>query len=388
MPDEVKREGKGGRIVLDLDTIARSAALVVDADQRAKEFVVHIRANRDRLPAVIAAIDTLGLDSRLKEVARKELAKSLFGLNELATSKIQEISTIFSRPLKEPEIFGRMPQINQALAAFDLGLNKRFAEIVRVAEILSLRLREQFRSFQITHLAPNPLWSDIIGALDRDPSAAERLALRINWYPNQWQRDCIRLKSRFEGSSPDEVRKQALIQGVILALGWEKEDEIPIQIELQSTWLHDDQHNLTTVFPMEIPARLFWNWIKEEAARAAGLWLIGFPYAPTVVLENYPDENSDWQLARFTTLPTDEQSLTRRGRPFGSGIFENREAFLVEIRLAVARIEDQDKRITQEGVAEALFQRALLSGDNAERQLRRWVKDFGFASWRDLLNRL
>ena len=140
---------------------------------------------------------------------------------------------------------------------------------------------------------------------------------------------------------------------------------------------------------MEIPVRLFWNWIKEEAARAAGLWLIGFPYAPTVVLETYPDEDSDWQLARFTSLPTDEQSFTSRGRPFGSGTFENREQFLEEIRLAMTQIKSRGKRVTQERVAEVLSQdRALLSVNNAERQLRRLVKEYGYAGWRDLLKSL
>ena len=61
----------------------------------------------------------------------------------------------------------------------------------------------------------------------------------------------------------------ALIQGVLLALGWEKEDELPIQIATLSTWLYDDQQNLFTVAPMHLPMNLFWNWIKEEAARAA-----------------------------------------------------------------------------------------------------------------------
>ena len=114
---------------------------------------------------------------------------------------------------------GEMSQFGQTLAALNSVLNNQ------VAESLSLWLREYSRSIRIAFPPPDPLLSDIINALDKDPSAAERLALRISWQPDQWQRECIRLKSRFEGSSPDEVRKKALSQGVILALCWEKEDE-------------------------------------------------------------------------------------------------------------------------------------------------------------------
>jgi len=210
--------------------------------------------------------------------------------------------------------------------------------------------------------------------------------MRIGWDPNHWQRESIKLKARIEGTSPKEVRKNALIQGVILALGWEKGDEVPIQIGPESMWLYDDQQHLTTVSPTELPMQFFWNWIKEEAVRAAGLWLVGFPYAPSVVLETIPNGDSDWQLARFTSLSTDGQTLSPRGRPFGSGIFENREEFLKEIRRAVTELEKKGKRITQELVADVLYERDLLSIGSAERQLRRWVREFGYTDWKDLLN--
>ena len=277
----------------------------------------------------------------------------------------------------------QMSQFGQTLAALNSVLNNQ------VAESLSLWLREYSRSIRIAFPPPDPLLSDIINALDKDPSAAERLALRISWQPDQWQRECIRLKSRFEGSSPDEVRKKALTQGVILALCWEKEDEVPIQIGPQSKWLYDGQQHLATVLPMHIPIQLLWKWIQEEAARAAGLWLVGYPYAPSVVLEAPPDQSGHWQLARSTLPPTEEQSLTtRRGRPYGSGIFEDGQAFLQEIRLAVAQVHVRGSRVTQERVAEVMSQRGFMGSSGADRQLRFWVKELGFAGWKDLLRSL
>ena len=286
-------------------------------------------------------------------------------------------------PLIDSALWRQMSQFGQTLAALNSVLNNQ------VAESLSLWLREYSRSIRIAFPPPDPLLSDIINALDKDPSAAERLALRISWQPDQWQRECIRLKSRFEGSSPDEVRKKALSQGVILALCWEKEDEVPIQIGPQSKWLYDGQQHLATVLPMHIPIQLLWKWIQEEAARAAGLWLVGYPYAPSVVLEAPPDQSGHWQLARFTLPPTEEQSLTtRRGRPYGSGIFEDGQAFLQEIRLAVAQVHVRGSRVTQERVAEVMSQRGFMGSSGADRQLRFWVKEFGFAGWNDLLRSL
>ena len=285
--------------------------------------------------------------------------------------------------LIDSALWRQMSQFGQTLAALNSVLNNQ------VAESLSLWLREYSRSIRIAFPPPDPLLSDIINALDKDPSAAERLALRISWQPDQWQRECIRLKSRFEGSSPDEVRKKALSQGVILALCWEKEDEVPIQIGPQSKWLYDGQQHLATVLPMHIPIQLLWKWIQEEAARAAGLWLVGYPYAPSVVLEAPPDQSGHWQLARFTLPPAEEQSLTtRRGRPYGSGIFEDGQAFLQEIRLAVAQVHVRGSRVTQERVAEVMSQRGFMGSSGADRQLRFWVKEFGFAGWKDLLSSL
>ena len=292
-------------------------------------------------------------------------------------------TAVLPGPLIDSALWRQMSQFGQTLAALNSVLNNQ------VAESLSLWLREYSWSIGIAFPPTDPLLSDIINALDKDPSAAERLALRISWQPDQWQRECIRLKSRFEGSSPDEVRKKALSQGVILALCWEQEDEVPIQIGPQAKWLYDGQQHLATVLPMHIPKQLLWKWIQEEAARAAGLWLVGYPYAPSVVLEAPPDQSGHWQLARFTLPPTEEQSLTtRRGRPYGSGIFEDGQAFLQEIRLAVAQVHVRGSRVTQERVAEVMSQRGFMGSSGADRQLRFWVKEFGFAGWKDLLRSL
>ena len=437
MPEEIEPEEEGARPFLDLDKLRSDANRVVQVRRTVAKIQQKNQGVTEDVAAELSATDLSSRQLRLKELAGAlprfdaliaakipqaplidptllrqisqvvpTIAASNLALKSLGTAVLPGplIDPAFQRqmsklgalidsalrrqmsklgPLIDSALWRQMSQFGQTLAALNSVLNNQ------VAESLSLWLREYSRSIRIAFPPPDPLLSDIIDALDKNPSAAERLALRISWQPDQWQRECIRLKARFEGSSPDEVRKKALSQGVILALCWEKEDEVPIQIGPQSKWLYDGQQHLATVLPMHIPTQLLWKWIQEEAARAAGLWLVGYPYAPSVVLEAPPDQSGHWQLARFTVPPTEEQSLTtRRGRPYGSGIFEDGQAFLQEIRLAVAQVHVRGSRVTQERVAEVMSQRGFMGSSGADRQLRFWVKEFGFAGWKDLLRSL
>ena len=437
MPEEIEPEEEGARPFLDLDKLRSDANRVVQVRRTVAKIQQKKQGATEDVAAELSATDLSSRQLRLKELAGAlprfdaliaakipqaplidptllrqisqvvpTIAASNLALKSLGTAVLPGplIDPAFQRqmsklgalidsalrrqmsklgPLIDSALWRQMSQFGQTLAALNSVLNNQ------VAESLSLWLREYSRSIRIAFPPPDPLLSDIIDALDKNPSAAERLALRISWQPDQWQRECIRLKARFEGSSPDEVRKKALSQGVILALCWEKEDEVPIQIGPQSKWLYDGQQHLATVLPMHIPTQLLWKWIQEEAARAAGLWLVGYPYAPSVVLEAPPDQSGHWQLARFTVPPTEEQSLTtRRGRPYGSGIFEDGQAFLQEIRLAVAQVHVRGSRVTQERVAEVMSQRGFMGSSGADRQLRFWVKEFGFAGWKDLLRSL
>ena len=407
MPEEIEPEEEGARPFLDLDKLRSDANRVVQVRRTVAKIQQKKQGATEDVAAELSATD---LSSR--QLWLKELAGALPRFGALIAAKISQAplidptllrqisqvvptiaasnlalkslgTAVLPGPLIDSALWRQMSQFGQTLAALNSVLNNQ------VAESLSLWIREYLWSIRIAFPPTDPLLSDIINALDKDPSAAERLALRISWQPDQWQRECIRLKSRFEGSSPDEVRKKALSQGVILALCWEKEDEVPIQIGPQAKWLYDGQQHLATVLPMHIPIQLLWKWIQEEAARAAGLWLVGYPYAPSVVLEAPPDQSGHWQLARFTLPPTEEQSLTtRRGRPYGSGIFEDGQAFLQEIRLAVAQVHVRGSRVTQERVAEVMSQRGFMGSSGADRQLRFWVKEFGFAGWKDLLRSL
>lgn len=256
---------------------------------------------------------------------------------------------------------------------------------------LTSSMAEQIRSINsqlstlgasLGQIVMNPVWADISDAREGNKDAAARLAVRIHWYPNKWQKEAIRLRARISGQSPEDIRKELLTQGVLNALSYKDEDRYPVQLYPQSTWVHSDETSLMTICPDDLPTRTFWEWFKEEVARAAELTLIDTAYAPSFVVVEPPVEYWDLKLAKFTSLNKGNKLL--KGRPFGSCIFENRDAFLNEVRIASERVKTRGNKITQERVAEMLSEKGLLGMENPERQLRRWTTEFGFNNWSDL----
>jgi len=382
MPDERRPEGEKANIVgvllkdkLHKKDIARFGQVVETVRQQ----------NLAAIDSVGAALATIDLSTY--RLATKVVVPPIPRFDALISANIAEVPVFHPSNLIDT---ARMSEITSSFAESHSALKDLAAVVSEQLSWIKPRIRELLRSIQFAFPSPDPRLSDVISAIGKDPGAAARVASRIDWRPNRWQWDCIRIKSRAEGDSPEEVRKNALVQGVLLALSGEKDDEVPILIRPESTWLYDDEQNLATIAPFQqLPIDYFWSWLGEEAARAAGLWLVGFPYAPSVVLEVPPDGISDWQFAKFTSLATNEQSLNPlRGRPSGSGIFENEDAFVVEIRLAVDQVKNRGHRLTQERVAESMSQRGLLGSGSPERQLRRWVNRFGYVDWRDLLSSL
>ena len=72
------------------------------------------------------------------------------------------------------------------------------------------------------------------------------------------------------------------------------------------------------------------------------------------------------------------QRVTGSGRPTGTGTFVDREDFLTAVRAAVRALGR--RRPTEENVAEYISHPKCTA-----RQLRRWSRDFGFATWGDVL---
>lgn len=271
---------------------------------------------------------------------------------------------------------------------FDLsiGLGKMLQEH-NVA--MAVQIREQFQSIWINLPKLAPLWDDLIQALDGDYQAAGRLGARIPWQPKPLYREAIRLRARSQGSSPKDIYREALTQGVILALSSDENNTVPLLVKPQSAWVYTAEETLDSVCPYELDMHFFWDWVKEEACRAAELWLVGQSYAPTVVLAEPPTVDWDLRLFRFTSDSADKPgNIKLGGRPFGSTVFENQAAFLQEIRLAVAEVRNRGNRVTQERVAEVLSRKSFTSSGDPGRQLRFWVREFGFKGWQDLIQRI
>ena len=246
MPEEIEPEEEGARPFLDLDKLRSDANRVVQVRRTVAKIQQKKQGVTEDVAAELSATDLSSRQLRLKELAGAlprfdaliaakipqaplidptlsrqisqvvpTIAAANLALKSLGTAVLPGplIDPAFQRqmsklgPLIDSALWRQMSQFGQTLAALNSVLNNQ------VAESLSLWLREYSRSIRIAFPPPDPLLSDIIDALDKDPSAAERLALRISWQPDQWQRECIRLKARFEGSSPDEVRKKPSAKG-------------------------------------------------------------------------------------------------------------------------------------------------------------------------------
>jgi hypothetical protein len=348
---------------------------VAPTHEWAKQINLRNRVNLEHLAELTSALKALQ-----SNIQATQLFQEVSALNRQFRVSLPQIP---ARSTVELEAFRTLGEnLQQVTAApFLEGWKSITAAAATAARSLTEYL--QFIQFSIPRI--DPLWIDISLAQDGNPEAAGRLASRISWRSEQWQKDAIRLRARSLGRSPQEVHQEAMRQGVLMALQWQGTDKFPFLVRPKSTWLYDDEHSLATVCPLDLPLQLLWHWIQQEAVRAAGLWLVGQSYAPTIVLEEPPGEDGELRLARFTSdSASNSEIVNQGGRPFGSGIFESRGAFLREIRLAAAELEKRGDRVTQEGVASILSHKSLLGSGAPDRQLRFWVKQFGFDGWKDL----
>jgi hypothetical protein len=345
---------------------------VTDWQERIRQIALMNRPNLDPLSEFASTFKAIHVGLRLPPPIQLDVF-------------IGPISSAFQLP---PMPICDLEAIRTELAGLGTAAAHVLQEWHAVADALAKEVgacRELLQSIQIAIPQPDPLWSDIFHAMDGDSQAAKRLVCHISWRPNHWQKEAIRLRARSVGSPPAAIREEALSQGLMMALQCVEDDELPLLVACQSTWLYETDQTLATICLNDLPVATFLEWLWQEAARAAGFWLLDMPYAPTVVLSVPPTDNSELQLAMFTSEATDKQHDNLRGRPFGSGIFDNCQVFLEEVRQAVVRLEQRGQRVTQERVAEVLYQKGLIGGQSSERQLRRWVREFGFSNWRELL---
>lgn len=251
MPDEIEPEEENELPYLDSDQIR----FVVN---RVNEVRVSVEKIQQQNQAAIgaAAANLSIITSNQPDFRMPERSLNLLRFDWLFASNSPQ-TPLFSQDLLFPEIKRQISEIASALPKPELQLEKVFAGFGRLSEIIRLQIRELLRSIQFTFPPPDPRLSDVISAMDGDFAAAERLARRINWRPGQWKRECIRIKAQVERDSPEIVRKNALIQGVLLTLGGDKDYKVPISIGPKSSWLYDDHQNIATIDRFQLPMDYF-----------------------------------------------------------------------------------------------------------------------------------
>ena len=130
----------------------------------------------------------------------------------------------------------------------------------------------------------------------------------------------------------------------------------------------------------------YWDWVREESVRVAEILLFELPYSPEIVLSEPPSEEG-FKFARFAVV--DALPLGKlRGRPFGSGLFQTREDFVMRVRYAFHELRATGRNPTSRDVADLLARKGVLSLADPARQLRRSSREFGFRDWNELISAL
>jgi hypothetical protein len=356
--------------------VQHAYTMVTEAQERAKQIMLRNRPSFGRLAEIASALNSFQSNPLMPQLIQEAST-----CDELIRTGLQQFASI---PIADLEALRTMRGDFQRVAdAYPFEEMKAAAEATATA---ARHIRQLLQSIQFSIPRLDPLWTDVSLARRGDAKAAERLTSRFSWHPGQWQKEAIRLRARSLGRTLKEVHQEALVQGVLMALQWEVTDSLPFLIAPNSNWLFDNHHVPTTVCPFDLPLEILWNWIQQEAARAAGLWLVGQSYAPTIVLEEHPGEDGELRLARFTSdSTTNPKMVNQGGRPLGSGTFKDREAFLQEVRLAATEVARRGDRVTQTSVASILCRKSLVGIGDPERQLRSWVSEFRFADWHEVI---
>jgi hypothetical protein len=320
-------------------------------------------------------------------------------LNQSIAASIADTQRLI-RPMSIPNIEQLMQPIvipqqiidsltNPGLSAMNACISAMATQARESLALIASQVQQSSVSINLVLKEFGPFWEDLHQVHKGDAEAAVRVAARIQWFPDKSQRAAIRLKARIAGKSPEEVRLEALTQGVLMALGWNEDQRFPVLVQPQSAWARTSGKELEAICPGNLPLRKFWEWAQEEAVRAAAHWLMKLPYAATFVVIKPPSEVWDIQLFKFTSSTSENCRLdVSSGRPFGSSVFRDGESFLKEIISAAEHVKSRGDRITQERVAAVLSEKGLLGSGNPERQLRRWTEEFGFRNWLDLVAKI
>jgi hypothetical protein len=238
----------------------------------------------------------------------------------------------FQRQAQEIDQVARLFQTYQAQ------IRDAFGQIGRLAAVI------------IPVLHPDPYWQDF-EAVEQygDRNAARRLAQGIPWHPGGWVRKALALRAKAEGKGIDALCLEALTESLLCVVAHMRR-LVPVKTEADGLLLTSDG-TPSIVRPEDLPVDLAIEWVRQETARGAVLWLFGLPYTPDIILEKHPAEGEDPQLRVFATseafeLPAGPRpdglvrakvaqnrsvliypSGRQPGRPRGSGYYAKKEVF-------------------------------------------------------------
>jgi hypothetical protein len=200
-------------------------------------------------------------------------------------------------------------QVARLFQPYQSQIRDAFEQIVRLAAIV------------IPVFHPDPYWQDF-EAVEQygDRNAAQRLAQGIPWHPKGWVKKALALRAKTEGKGIDALCLEALTESLLCVVAHMRR-LVPVKTEADGLLLTSDG-TPSIVRPEDLPVELAMEWVRQETARGAELWLFGLPYTPDIILEKHPAEGEEPQLRIFTVAePRRLSSAKRQGRPLGSTVF-------------------------------------------------------------------
>lgn len=226
------------------------------------------------------------------QLAPSEIARSIAPIIEVFRHQAQEIH-----------------QVARLFQAYNAQIRDAFEQIGRLAAIV------------IPVFHPDSYWQDF-EAVEQygDRNAARRLAQGIAWHPSGWVRKALALRAKAEGKDIDTLRLEALTESLLRVVPHMR-NLVPVKTEAAGLLLAPDG-TPSIVRPEDLPVDLAIEWVRQETARGAELWLLDWSYTPDIFLEKDPAEGEEPQLRIFTVAePRRLSSAKRQGRPLGSTVF-------------------------------------------------------------------
>lgn len=360
------------------------------------EHVVLLRRRDEIRQEILETITSR--NNGLKLPASHELIPKSLDISRFRedVGRVAQTANEIKNILPDRSAVDRMVEHIQFQKNFINSFNSQFSGLIESQYQSVARVLRDIGRFELPEFDLAISWTKIdpflrysIDAEHGDRDAALNLSELIPWQPSGMKLEALKHKTRLTGSDTETVIREILSDSILLVLANVKR-KVPLVLSRGNSYLLENDGTPSFVKPDDLGIEEFKVWLANEVVRASEMELLDvFPYVPQIVLDQRPSSLSELVFTRYAVI--DAGALlpkSRRGRPYGSGIFPTHEYFRIQVIEAVQVVNSKGNKVTQERVASYLSSKGLLSIGQPIRHLRMFTKQFGYDSWSELLGSL